>query len=87
MLLISIFSICFSLFSTAPAVFLNTYSLSPESTISVSGTSTLHDWTMTMEKVAGDATFGQSEDGLLAPANISIRLKAEDLKSEHKSYG
>ena len=57
--------------------------LSSQSSVAVNGTSTLHDWTMTMEEVDGQANFSLDETGKLIAKNVRVELQAEKLKSKH----
>jgi polyisoprenoid-binding protein YceI len=59
------------------------YVQSGTSTISIAGTSTLHEWTMTSKEVSYDAMFETNSQG--DPVRISsllVSLPAESLKSE-----
>ncbi len=58
------------------------HTLDSASSIKVHGTSTLHDWTMVMEKVSGEATVEVTPTGLNI-SRVFVRLRAEDLKSEY----
>ncbi len=61
-----------------------THQLAPELTeFSISGTSTLHDWTMTLDqgKSSGDASFTLDGSKLTAVDGLSIRVESEGLKS------
>lgn len=49
-------------------------------TITVKGTSTMHDWEMTSAMVKGQANFVM-EDKLVAVKNLTISIPAENLKS------
>jgi polyisoprenoid-binding protein YceI len=60
----------------------DTYLLS-SSSMTIEGTSSLHDWTMTTERVDGKASLLISEEGELTIQNLNISLKAESLKSNH----
>lgn len=60
------------------------YTLNSNSIIEVTGTSTLHDWSMKMEKPNGQALFGFGDDGQLSIEGLKITLQAENLKSDHK---
>ena len=61
----------------------DSYHLSSQSTIEVNGTSSIHDWTMTMNAVEGKAGFVLDEEGNLTVSNILIELVTENLKSKH----
>lgn len=53
-----------------------------QSTMTISGTSTLHDWEMDVEKMSGAITYSLSEDGNLAAIEaLTISMKSEALKS------
>lgn len=58
------------------------YLLESNSTIKVHGTSTLHDWTMHMEKVSGEATMDIDAESGLDISKVYVRLKVTDFKSE-----
>lgn len=52
------------------------------STISIAGTSTMHDWTMTSQEVILNAGFEVSPEGILTKINtVSVTVPAESLKS------
>ncbi len=51
------------------------------SKISVSGTSSLHDWTMTMDQVSGQGAFKLEGNTIQSISDVSITLKVEGLKS------
>ncbi|HYF02816.1 MAG TPA: YceI family protein, partial [Patescibacteria group bacterium] len=57
------------------------YTLSAGSELKVSGTSTLHDWTMKSTSGNGKATFTMAGDQLQGITNLQVSLKAETLKS------
>jgi hypothetical protein len=53
--------------------------------LTVSGTSTLHDWEMKTSKIACNATFTFYEDGDLGGLTLlNFTMPAESLKSDHK---
>ena len=52
-----------------------------ESKISVSGTSTVHDWEMSTSLIDGSTQFIRSDDGRVEIAGTKISLKASDLSS------
>jgi hypothetical protein len=53
-------------------------------TISVSGTSSLHDWTEKSTKAEAEATFIIQNDKIAGVSALSFRVPATSLKSEHK---
>ncbi len=57
--------------------------LQDNSAISIDGTSTLHDWTMTMEQdaVEGEAQFKMNGNAIEGIEKLSISMMAEGLKS------
>jgi len=58
------------------------YTLSGKSSISVSGTSTMHDWTMKSEKASYDAVFETNPQGNpMELTSLSLLVPAESLKS------
>lgn len=56
-----------------------------KSTFSVSGTSTMHDWTMKSVLGSGTANFTVTNSKLEKITSLSISLKAESIKSEKAS--
>lgn len=72
-----IFLICLTLGATAQSKL----KVNSNSTLMVSGTSTLHDWEIEAERIAGSATF-YIEDGILNKvSDLNIKVKSTDLKS------
>jgi polyisoprenoid-binding protein YceI len=58
------------------------YKQSGASTISIAGTSTMHDWTMTSTEANYNATFEVGDDGTPTKLNaVTFTLPAESLKS------
>ena len=58
------------------------YSQSSTSSISISGTSTMHDWTMTSDKSTYDAVFEINSQGdPLQLISLAVSVPAESLKS------
>ncbi|MES2765958.1 MAG: YceI family protein [Bacteroidota bacterium] len=57
------------------------YNLSAGSELKVSGTSTLHDWTMKSTSGSGKATFTMAGDQLQSISSLSVSLKVQSLKS------
>lgn len=55
--------------------------LSENSEISISGTSTLHDWTMTVDEYSGTGDFITEGTRIIAINNLKVIVKAESLKS------
>lgn len=54
------------------------------SNITISGTSTLHEWTMSSKEARCQATFEINTDGTPTKLNsLSLTVRAESLKSEH----
>ena len=81
-LILSLFVGLFSLSTVAFAQ--HNYQLDAEQTeVSVDGTSTLHDWTMTLEKgrSAGNATFLIEDNNLTGIETLQLTFEAEGLKS------
>src|ERR1700722_11047900 len=62
-----------------------TYKASSKSaTMTLYGTSTLHDWTMTATVFSSDAQFTLSPDNQLTALNaLTVSLPIHNLKSEH----
>jgi polyisoprenoid-binding protein YceI len=54
---------------------------SPNASVSIKGTSTLHDWEMKSEQGKCDATFVMNNDKITGVSNLSFILGAETLKS------
>ncbi|MGK7389117.1 MAG: YceI family protein [Candidatus Cyclobacteriaceae bacterium M2_1C_046] len=57
------------------------YTLDRSSELSISGTSSLHDWTMTAEKVQGSGEFVVDGKRITDIKNLEIIVDAESLKS------
>jgi len=57
------------------------YNLSAGSELKVSGTSTLHDWTMKATSGSGKATFTVAEGQIQSISGLSVTMKAMTLKS------
>ena len=69
-------------FTTPDALAQQRYSTN-NAKISIDGTSTLHDWTMTSNELSCDATFETNSNGnLLKLTSLAVSLPAESLKSE-----
>jgi len=61
------------------------FALDAKSNFSVSGTSTLHDWTMKSETATGSANLTVTGSKLDKITSLTITLPAETIKSEKKS--
>ncbi len=62
------------------------YKQGDKSSIVVAGTSTLHDWTMTSNEPALQATFEVDTDGLPAQLKaLALTVSSQSLKSERKA--
>jgi polyisoprenoid-binding protein YceI len=61
------------------------YTLDAKSNFSVSGTSTLHDWTMKSETATGSANLTVTGSKLDKITSLTVTLPAETIKSEKKS--
>jgi polyisoprenoid-binding protein YceI len=57
------------------------YNLSAGSELKVSGTSSLHDWTMKSTNGSGKATFTMAGDQLQGVSALSVKMKTQSLKS------
>ncbi|ELR72488.1 hypothetical protein C900_01483 [Fulvivirga imtechensis AK7] len=57
------------------------HTLSPGAEFSVSGTSSLHDWTMTSSEGKGEAVITAEAKALQSIEQLSVTMKAESLKS------
>jgi polyisoprenoid-binding protein YceI len=55
--------------------------LDGNSELSVSGTSTLHDWTIVAEELSGKAKFEITDGTLLSVSELSIKVKTTEIKS------
>ena len=55
--------------------------LDKASELSVSGTSTLHDWTIVAEEISGSAKFEISDAQLMGVSDLTIKVKVEEIKS------
>jgi len=84
MLNLSFLTLILSLFLSISSSTSEKYTYSSNSTIEVKGTSSLHDWTMKIEKTSGQVTLEFGEDGQLTLEGLKICAKAEDFKSGHK---
>jgi polyisoprenoid-binding protein YceI len=62
------------------------YTQSGESYITVAGTSTLHEWTMTSLQAGVQASFQMDEKGVPSQLkSLSVSVPSESLKSAHKA--
>lgn len=61
------------------------YTLDTKSNFSVSGTSTMHDWTMKSGTATGTAALSITNSKLDKIASLTVTLPAETIKSEKKS--
>lgn len=59
-----------------------TYTATGESTISVRGTSTLHDWEMTSPRVNSQVVFNMEDDNIESLGSVSLTLEASSLESD-----
>lgn len=57
------------------------YKLSPKSSLTVAGTSTMHDWTMTSQALEGKLLLEVANGQLLHLQQASLKIAAESLKS------
>ncbi|MEX2595077.1 MAG: YceI family protein [Anditalea sp.] len=57
------------------------YILAPGAEFTVSGTSSLHDWTLTSHSASGEAIINLEESALKDILKLSVAIKAETLKS------
>lgn len=53
--------------------------------ITINGSSNVHDWTETVNKVSGDATVSWNTDGSFNISQLSIKMECSSIKSEHGS--
>lgn len=61
------------------------YTLDAKSTFSVSGTSTMHDWTMKSATGTGTANLTVTNSKLEKITSLSVSIASESIKSEKKS--
>ncbi len=54
---------------------------SEKSKMTIKGTSSLHDWESTCEKLTGKASFELDDDQIKGAKNVSISMKVEDIES------
>lgn len=59
-----------------------TYNATDESTISVRGTSTLHDWEMVSETVSSQVVFTMADQQMQGLESVSLTLQANTLESD-----
>ncbi len=59
-----------------------TYTATNESEISVSGTSTLHDWEMISQTVNSQVVFTLDDDNIESFESVNLSLQAESLESD-----
>ncbi len=55
--------------------------ISSKSSMTISGTSSMHDWESVCEKMSGTATFEFVENELKSAKNASLSMKVEDIES------
>jgi polyisoprenoid-binding protein YceI len=71
---------CFSQLSSAQTAF----KVGPNSSMTLAGTSTTHDWTMTAHSFTGNATMAVSSGGQLSGVSaLSLILPVQNLKGDH----
>jgi polyisoprenoid-binding protein YceI len=81
-LLLLLFVISISVANTLFAQIL--YKQTGISNVTISGTSTLHEWTMSSKEAKCQATFEINTDGTPTKLNsLSLTVRAESLKSDH----
>lgn len=69
-------SLLFVLFALFIGTSQETYKLSEESVLTISGTSTLHDWTVTANSMQGSLSYGDEIVG------VELKVVASEIKSE-----
>lgn len=80
-LAISFLTVLFSINVTAQDV----YKLNEEnSSLLISGTSTVHDWEITAEKFSCETTVKRNDEGTLNIAQINFSCNSEDIKSHNR---
>ena len=76
-------SLIFLLFALLPlwTFAQQTYKIAPQSSLTVSGTSTMHDWSMTSNALQGQLQLLVENGQLQAVEQVQLKLPAESLKS------
>ncbi len=75
----------FILFICATASDKRTYTLSKDYTVSINGTSNLHNWNEKVGIVSGDALINQNSDGSFDLEAINIKMDVHSIKSSEGS--
>jgi polyisoprenoid-binding protein YceI len=57
------------------------YKISPQTTMTISGTSTLHNWTSTVENVSGEGMFTLEGAAITQVANLHVQMEVKSIKS------
>jgi polyisoprenoid-binding protein YceI len=57
------------------------YKIGPQTKMTISGTSTLHDWTSTVEDVSGEGMFTLDGTAITQIANLNVQMEVKSIKS------
>lgn len=76
------FSVILVFLLTAAAFTKSTYVLSKDYTVTINGTSNLHDWEEKVEQVSGSAIIDKNDDGSLNLTYLNIKLDVKSIKSD-----
>ncbi len=69
-------------FFTVDAQVKNTYPISKDYTVTIQGTSNLHSWNETVEKVSGNVVVNWNKDGSFDVNAITIKMDVHSIKSD-----
>jgi polyisoprenoid-binding protein YceI len=61
------------------------YTIAKDFSITIKGTSNLHDWTETVEKATGTVSINWNSDGTFDLEGVSIRIDVHSIKSDHNA--
>lgn len=61
------------------------YTMASGPEFTIKGTSNVHDWEESVEKINGTGTFVQNADGSLTITSLLIKVECKDIKSTHGS--
>lgn len=62
-----------------------TYTVASTPEFTIKGTSNVHDWEETVQKINGTGSFLLNEDGSLTISSLLIKVECRDIKSTHGS--
>lgn len=61
------------------------YTMAPNPEFMIKGTSNVHDWEETVQKVSGSGSVQKGENGTISILSLSVKIECRDIKSSHGS--